>query len=76
MMWYFLPYSFFILFVVFCLYMASIDKRNDDVIKLRHGKASKIEFEGHSYVVWQQNISDCIIHDPDCSCYIKNEAVK
>lgn len=57
------------IFLLACVYEK--DGQDSDVKKLKHGRASKVEFGGHSYVVWQQNITDCIIHDPDCNCQKK-----
>lgn len=62
-----------LLFILsFCFYkMLTEEKayiRVYPVEKVGRGKASKMEYCGHSYVVWQQNWSDCLIHDPDCKC--------
>lgn len=69
LMWYVVV----ILFLFLINYIANTAKTCDssDVIKCRHGRASKIEYCDHTYIVWQQNLSDCIIHDPDCKCYEK-----
>jgi len=69
---------FFILFaiVLFCIYLAIYPPKTINtypIEKLTRGKASKTQFSGHSYVVWQQNFSDCIIHDPDCECLKKDD---
>lgn len=62
------------LFLGFCIYkIISSESNSSDVVKLKHGIASKIEFEGHTYVVWQQNMSDCIVHDPNCECFKNKE---
>jgi hypothetical protein len=67
---FYMPMFFILVFVICCLFIAYREDqdKNKDVVKVRHGIISKIEFEGHSYVVWQQNVSDCIFHDPDCTC--------
>lgn len=30
-------------------------------------RMSKVEFEGHTYIVLEDNGS-CLLHDPDCKC--------
>lgn len=70
----FLPFLICILYSIYSVYATSDTSKNSNtsiVEKLNHGRASKIEFSGHSYVVWQQNLSDCIVHDPDCKCFYK-----
>jgi len=67
-----LPFIPFILLVLFCFYMSFQEEKKEEcneVKKLVHGRASKVEFDGHTYVVWQQNFTDCILHDPDCKCH-------
>ena len=54
--------------IFFFILMIALDKKKPDVINVQHGRASKIEFDGLSYIIWQQNFSDCILHDPDCKC--------
>jgi len=58
------------LLIVYCLYRAYTEEPRvkNPTYRTEHGIASKITFSGHSYVVWQQNLSDCIVHDPDCEC--------
>ena len=68
-MWFFFCW---LLFVLALIIYANHESLKKDVCKVQHGRASKIEFDGHSYVVWQQNISDCIVHDPDCKCHKKD----
>ncbi len=43
-------------------------KKPSDFVSLEQGKAAKIKFDDHSYVIWQKNFSDCIVHDPGCKC--------
>ena len=65
-------YSVVFVILLFCMYMAYTQPKTTNVYpvyKLTRGKASKTEFSGHSYVIWQQNLSDCIVHDPDCNCF-------
>lgn len=71
-------YVFLIPFIIFFVGMAYISYSSEGLVKspvfkLSHGIASKVEFEGHSYVIWQQNWTDCIIHDPDCQCNKKDK---
>jgi len=69
----FMPFIIFFIFIIYMSYNEYSKPANHPILKVGHGSASKISFEGHSYVIWQQNISDCIIHDPDCECKIKQE---
>lgn len=57
--------------VIFCVFKIIEEKDKSIVCPVENvgrGRASKMEYCGHSYVVWQQNLSDCIVHDPDCKC--------
>ena len=65
---YFIPAILCFLFAMYMAYNEPTNPSKFTVSKVGHGIASKITFEGHSYVVWQQNWSDCIVHDPDCEC--------
>jgi len=67
---YFIPV---ILFFLFAMYMSYTEPPKPVIEKVGHGKASKVAFEGHSYVIWQQNFSDCIVHDPNCKCRVKEK---
>lgn len=77
MKWYIsLPFLVSIAIFSFCGYMAFTQPKIVNVYpveKLTRGRASKTEFSGHSYVIWQQNFSDCIVHDPDCKCRNKEQ---
>lgn len=66
---YFLLFSFFIGMTI-CIIGVFFSQKTEksEVLNVGHGRASKIIFEDHSYVIWQQNLSDCIIHDPNCHC--------
>jgi len=55
------------------VYMSYNEPAKPAIESVGHGIASKITFEGHSYVIWRQNLSDCIVHDPNCECRIKEE---
>jgi len=55
------------------MYMSYTEPPKPVIEKVGHGKASKVAFEGHSYVIWQQNFSDCIVHDPNCKCRVKEK---
>lgn len=35
-----------------------------------YGKVQKIEFEGHTYVIWASYNRGTMLHDPDCRCGI------
>lgn len=65
---YLIPFMLFFLFAMYMAYNEPAKPSKPTVSRVGHGIASKITFEGHSYVVWQQNWSDCIVHDPDCEC--------
>jgi hypothetical protein len=66
-----IPGVFFVL--CFSMFMYGLSNPRDvDIVKLKYGRISKVEFEDHSYLVWQQNMSDCIIHDQNCKC-LKNK---
>ena len=68
-LWYILPG---IILFGFGIYKAATKPSNKpEVVNVKHGIASKVDFDGHSYVVWQQNWSDCILHDPDCKCGVR-----
>jgi hypothetical protein len=62
--------SFFIFILIFCVYMSFTDKSlyDPNLTKTTQGQASKIEFQGHTYVVWSVNLGGGIVHDPDCKC--------
>ncbi len=66
--------GFFILLLIFCIYMSYADGSLQDpnLTKTVQGHASKIEFQGHSYVVWSVNLGGGIVHDPDCKCRKEN----
>ena len=57
------------LFVMACV-MFSINtyKEDPNLTKVEQGLASKIEFQGHTYVVWSINYGGGMVHDPDCTC--------
>lgn len=73
------PLIIFCLVIGLCIYMTFQEKKNCikvyPIEKLGLGKASKTEFSGHRYIIWQQNISDCIVHDPDCECQIRPKII-
>lgn len=70
------------IFLAVCVYMiimgcvaSSIGtpKEDPNLIKTVQGHTSKIEFQGHTYVVWSVNMGGGIVHDPDCICNNKKE---
>ncbi len=59
-------------FLLSIMIIFSIKSEDKEIIKLKYGRISKVEFEDHSYLVWQKNWSDCILHDQNCKC-LKND---
>ena len=55
-----------------CYYSSKVYDEPYPVENLSRGKASKTEYCGHRYIIWQQNMTDCIVHDPDCACRDKD----
>jgi len=43
-------------------------KKDENLEETAQGKTSKVEYKGHSYVVWAINSGGGIVHDPDCRC--------
>ena len=65
--------GYFIIILAACLliFVAQNKKECDPHLKrLEHsnGRISKIEFEGHTYIIWGVNMGGGIVHDPDCQC--------
>jgi hypothetical protein len=73
------PFICVILIAVFITYKIIYDEKHYvklyPIEKLGLGKASKTEFSGHRYIIWHQNLSDCIVHDPDCDCQNKPKII-
>lgn len=66
----FIPLIAMILVLSGIAYIAKINYKPDpNLQKVEQGKASKIEYQGHSYVVWSINLGGGIVHDPDCKCH-------
>jgi len=63
-------YLVFFLWIGIISCMISCSGNNDtNLEKAKQGMVSKIEYQGHSYVVWGVNLGGGITHDPDCNCY-------
>lgn len=66
-----MKYSLFLMpFVILIagLSLALCVKKDENLQEVEQGKASKISYQGHSYVVWSINFGGGIVHDPDCQC--------
>ncbi len=55
-------------FIIWVNYDKEGFKGDPNLKKTVQGQTSKIEFQGHTYIVWSVNMGGGIIHDPDCKC--------
>lgn len=70
---------FFLLFTIICCFLVVYSLNNcksedKNLQNVEQGKASKITYQGHSYVVWSINLGGGIVHDPDCPCNNANRS--
>lgn len=65
-----------IFYVIFCGLVLTLSyssvSSDPNLKKVEQGKASKITYNDHSYVVWNINLGGGIVHDPDCQCRSKH----
>jgi hypothetical protein len=66
--WIFFIYVCLMAFIIAIIWNKEGTKGDPNLMKVEQGLASKIEFQGHSYVVWSINLGGGIVHDPDCKC--------
>ena len=57
---------------VLLLTVSSCQNLSSNIIPkgLEDGVAKKIEYSGHSYIVFSDGHSFDVVHDPDCECMI------
>lgn len=65
--------KYFLFLMPFVILIAGLSlalcvKKDENLQEVEQGKASKINYQGHSYVVWSINFGGGIVHDPDCEC--------
>lgn len=69
---YYLPLISFFFFLIAIICCAKANYKPDpNLERVQQGKASKIVYQDHSYVVWSINLGGGIVHDPDCKCHFK-----